>query len=212
MRPTTARVSVVALVLGLACSDDSIVEPAVLPPIAAAPAPTKYASLADGMVASPQPVKVSDNDDFLRLDNAQVFQASINLDQTFAAGIEDCVPGPDGADAATMTALLQKLMDPPRGRRKFQSLTNRPLPSSTGNWIVMGWDEPDGQSYFLKLGVTEAGPSSSPTVTLSDNVYSYTGGTVFILRDNGLKGKAQVKRGMICPNRDRVDITFPVGP
>lgn len=171
--------------------------------------PTASAALADGIVAASIAVKQHNSDGGFRIQNSEsAYDAAVNFDQTVGATIDDCSAGDYGAAGTTLDALRAHLVDASQERSLFVA----EVTGSTG-YVVLRWAEADGSDYFVRLGVTINAPSADPTVTSSGNVYTYTGGTIYLLRTSGVKGSKtnpQTKRDVVCPNLDQVQLTYPL--
>lgn len=155
-----------------------------------------FVSLAGGLeTAIRQPVSVVSSDGSWRLQGGNPFLAAVTMSATNSAGTSSCGPGDYGFEGneTIKTELLQLLLDASQHRRVFQA--------TSGIGIVVVWDEADGRALTFKI--------QHSTISQNGNVYTYTGGSVYILRSNGQKGKAQVKHDMICPNLDPVFLTYP---
>lgn len=154
----------------------------------------EFVSLDGGLqTETKQPVSVISSDEGWRLQGGVPFMASMAMTATQSAGTSQCVAGDYGYenDPGIKDELLSLLFDESQHRRVFQA--------SPG--IVVVWDEPDGRALTFKI--------QQPARSQNGDVYTYTGGSVYILRTNGKKGKLQVKHDMICPNADVVVLTYP---
>ncbi|HEX9565561.1 MAG TPA: hypothetical protein VF981_16395 [Gemmatimonadaceae bacterium] len=192
------------------CSEAPFSSARVLPTEAGlAKGPTARAALADGIVAASIAVKQYSTDGSFWIQNTEsTYDAAVNFDQTVGGMIEDCSSGDYGAEGTTLDLLRAHLVDTIQARSGFTAMVT----GSTGS-IVLRWAEADGSDYFVRLGVTVNAPSADPTVTSSGNVYTYTGGTIYVLRTSGVKGSKtnpRTKRDVVCPNLDQVQLTYPL--
>lgn len=209
------RITSIALVIAIAaaaCQEQGLLTAPGASPLMAKSGGTRAgsATVAGGFAtASPQPVEiVSDGARKLELHADQtVFQSSIDLSNTIAAGIAGCVTEPAVSDERK-AQLLARMADALQNRY-FNAAVDRQkmgAPSETHR-VAHTWTEADGVLLSLRIGpATELLPGSYATATeIAPDVFQYTGGAARIIdRTGSVKNHVY----MACPNRDVVTVTL----
>ena len=169
-------------------------------------------SLTGGYVATLQPVKAQESADGLTLSQKPIwrFLSSINFPLTLAAGTGPCVPGKNPPTEAEKTELLQLLNDPEFARSFHATVSKTTFPFTGGMFVH--WTDAAGTLFYVWAGGPGDGSGTPATVSQSGNVYTYTGGSLFIHRGMRKTGKTRNVTNMICPNLDTVELTFPAVP
>lgn len=137
-----------------------------------------------------------------------VFQSSVDLSNTIAAGIGGCTTEPAGVSDERKAQLLARMADALQNRY-FNAAVDRQgmgAPSATHS-VAHTWTEADGVLLSLRIGpATELLPGNFATATeVARDVFVYTGGAARIIdRTGSVKNHVY----MACPNRDTVTVTL----
>jgi hypothetical protein len=206
--------TVIAVAVVAACQDyTGITAPAVAPLAAkggkSGPA-TGTVNVSGGFAAAAQPVEIV-NDGSRKLElhaDQSVFQSSIDLVNTIAAGTAGCVTDPAGVSEQRRAELLARMADALQNR--YFNLTydrQRPGQPSDVHQVAHTWSEADGKLFSLRIGAAPALlPGNFATITeTSADVFVVTGGAVRIADRTG-RVKNHVY--MACPNVDAITVSL----
>jgi hypothetical protein len=204
----------IATAVGIACQDQALPTAPGVAPLFAKPgggSKTGTVTLTGGFFTdSPQPVEiVTDGARKLELHADQsVFQGSINLANTIAAGTTPCNTDPAGVSEERKAELLARMADALQNRF-FNAVVDRQnigVPSEVHR-VAHTWSEADGKQFSLRIGVaSELLPGVYATVTEpSPNVFVYTGGAARIVDRTGSVPNHVY---MACPNLDEVTVAL----
>jgi hypothetical protein len=170
------------------------------------------ASVADAMVAGPFLVNSNPSlGNVLHITATAGFAIELNFDQTVSQGTSQCWPGTNGATPTQMAELLAKLDESVAlPRYDFHADASSSAVDTTGG-IIIRWMEGNTE-FFMWLGESGRAPNSvKPTVSKTENVYTYFGGTIYLNRAIVLNGKKKTNAGaIVCPNQDQILLTWPL--
>jgi hypothetical protein len=171
---------------------------------------TARVGLTGAFAAASQPVEiVNDGSRKLELHADQaVFQSSIELAATMAAGTASCVTDPANVPESRKAELLARMADVLQNR--FFNLTvdrQRMGQPSEVHQVAHTWSEADGKLFSLRIGAAPALlPGNFATISeTSPDLFVVTGGAARIAdRTGSVKNHVY----MACPNLDQVTVAL----